>query len=114
MKYTFQKSSQERSYGYWSGERYYRNTRKSDVPDGHSIVYLSVQGESWLGNLNNRHDRPHQILRPYVIKALKENGIPFENIRWSQRAGCSCPCSPGWIIQKGDIGKDYWMEVKAS
>lgn len=113
LTYTFQKSEHERTYTTRYGDRYYANRRPSERPDGHSIVYPSFEGEGWLDNLENRRARPHQILRPYVIKALTEAGIKFKSIRWSQTAGCSCPCSPGWIIQKGDTGTDYWITFSA-
>lgn len=113
LNYTFQRSESVRTYGYWSGDYYHRNRRPSDRPDGHSIVYPSFEGEGWLDNLENRRKRPHQVLRPYVIEALTEAGVRFKSIRWSQTAGCLCPCSPGWIIQKGDTGTDYWIRFSA-
>jgi len=35
--------------------------------------------------------------RRIITAALAEIGIEFESIRFSQKAGCSCPCSPGWV-----------------
>jgi hypothetical protein len=32
-----------------------------------------------------------------ITAALAEIGIKFEKVNFSQKAGCSCPCSPGWI-----------------
>ena len=35
--------------------------------------------------------------RRIITAGLAEIGIEFESIRFSQKAGCSCPCSPGWV-----------------
>ena len=35
--------------------------------------------------------------RRIITAALAEIGIKFEKVNFSQKAGCSCPCSPGWI-----------------
>ena len=35
--------------------------------------------------------------RRIIAAALEAAGIKFESVRFSQKAGCSCPCSPGWI-----------------
>ena len=35
--------------------------------------------------------------RRIITAALAEIGIEFEKINFSRTAGCSCPCSPGWV-----------------
>lgn len=74
-------------------------------------VYVDVKDESILENLGNRTSRPYKAWKPLVEAKLKEMGIGFEKIRWSQYAGCSCPCSPGFVVV-GDRGKDIWMTVE--
>lgn len=102
-----------RERGYFAGGRWYSNRRASDSPDGHSIVYVSIEGETFWENFADRTSRPHTAWRPYVITALKEAGVQFKNIRWSQKAGCSCPCSPGFIVQGGTYpAKDYWVTLR--
>lgn len=112
MKTAFKKSPYARKWGYVDDTGYYhRSRRASERPDGHSIVYVSVKGETVLDNFVNRRSRPYQALRPIVIEELKKANIQFESIRWSQNAGCSCGCSPGFIIQNGDIGNNYWLTI---
>ena len=102
-----------REYGYTAGGWYYVNRRASDSPSGHSIVYVGIEGESFWENFADRTSRPHTAWRPYVIQALKNAGVEFKNIRWSQKAGCSCPCSPGFIVQGGTYpAKDYWVTLR--
>lgn len=113
MKITFEQSPYERKWGWMdSNGKYYSNRRASQRPDGHSIVYVSVPGKTVFEQLVNRRSRPYKALRPIVLEELTKRGIKFTNIRWSQRAGCSCPCSPGFIIQGGDIGKNYWLTIE--
>jgi len=69
-------------------------------------VYVWPKGETILENLENRRERPYTVYRKEVIPAvLAKLGLPSDTkVRWSQYAGCSCPCSPGFIID-ADRGK---------
>lgn len=109
MKTTFKVSPYKRSWTDYDG---YANRRASDRPDGHSIVYVGVDGEDIVEQLTTRRQRPYQALRPIVKAELEKRGIKGK-LRWSQHAGCSCPCSPGFLILNGDTGKDYWITIKA-
>lgn len=72
-------------------KNYYNETR----------VYIWPGDESILDQMVTRHCRPHTIWRKEIMpKVLKELGLPLDTeIKWSQYAGCSCPCSPGFIIK---------------
>jgi len=75
-------------------------------------VYIFPKGETIWQNLENRRQRPHTTFRKEVMPAvLAEMGLPANTkIRWSQYAGCSCPCSPGFIID--DVhGKTVFVDV---
>lgn len=65
-------------------------------------IYIFPKGESIYENLMNRRQRPHTIYRKEVIPGvLAEMGLPANTkVRWSQYAGCSCPCSPGFVIDE--------------
>lgn len=86
----------------------------SETPAGQSRVYVTVEGESFWDDFANRTTRPHTLWRPLVLQALKENGVEFKSIRWSNKAGCKmCPCSPGFIIQGHPYpARDYWLTLK--
>jgi len=75
--------------------RSYRQAKKARV-----FVWASEEFNV-LEDLANRTRRPHQIWKPLVLKILEQVGISDVKLRWSQRAGCSCPCSPGFIIEEG-------------
>lgn len=63
-------------------------------------VYCSLQ----FGEFNAVDDvlyrRLHKSLaiKPLVVEELKKAGIIDAKLRWSQKAGCACGCSPGFII----------------
>lgn len=74
-------------------------------------VYAWPKDETILENFfEGRHNRPHRELqrqiRAVVDAALIVEGLNPQKWAWSQTAGCSCPCSPGWIL----TGKPGWMD----
>lgn len=79
--------------------------------DRKSRVFIWGDNESILDNLTNRTRRPYEVWRVLAVKVLRElvdqNGRPLwdregdaatRRLRWDQRAGCSCPCSPGFVV----------------
>ena len=81
-------------------------------------VYVHVKGENVMENLVLRRARPYDFYREHVLPRLRETyGLSSETkIRWSQKAGCGCGCSPGFIIE--DLGpnsmlygKDVWATI---
>lgn len=67
---------------------------------GKPRAYVQFTAEfNVLEDLVNRRNRPWQAVKPAVVKALRDAGVQFERIRWDQRAGCSCPCSPGFVLE---------------
>lgn len=71
-----------------------------------SRIYVWPKGETILENLENRRSRPVSIMRPLVKQLVEELDPVSPNImsgarytiRWSQKAGCRCGCSPGFIL----------------
>lgn len=72
-------------------------------------VYVWPEGETILDNLANRKTRPYNEFRKLVeqpaLAALGLNSTTHK-LAWSQYAGCSCPCSPGFVV-KSRAGYDY-------
>lgn len=54
-----------------------------------------------LEDLANRTRRPHAAWRKAVERLVAATGAPLDltGMRWSQYAGCTCPCSPGFILK---------------
>lgn len=80
------------------GRPYYSTTWREY--DAKPRLYVSTPGETLLDNLVNRTSRPHTVWAAYLKDAMRQLELPG-TIRWSQKAGCSCPCSPGFILTDG-------------
>lgn len=79
------------------------STRRRDYRESSkSRIYFDVSDETILDNLANRKSRPYTEYRkllPTVFEALEfDPSDPNLKASWSQYAGCSCPCSPGFVI----------------
>jgi|LSQX01.3.fsa_nt_gb hypothetical protein len=48
--------------------------------------------------------------RKVLPEILKQAGIPEAKASWSWKAGCSCGCTPGFILDKG-YGMDIFVDV---
>ena len=66
-----------------------------------------------VSQINDELDRQKAIqwakdyFGPTLNKILNRN----VELKFSQKAGCSCGCSPGFIIQDGSIPFDIWMDA---
>ncbi len=79
---------------------------------GASRVYLFPEGESILEHLEARHTRPYNAYRAFLPEVFRRAGIPADTkANWRQKAGCTCPCSPGFVL---DIwyGYDVFVTIK--
>jgi hypothetical protein len=87
--------------------------RKSEKPGRTTKVYIFEEGETILENLENRHSRPSDVYRDLISDQLMEKEIitSSRDLRWSQKAGCSCGCSPGFIVD-GPKGKEVYVTIK--
>ena len=65
-----------------------------------SRIYICPEGETIPENFNNRRTRPLGLYRESALKALDKLEIDRTklSVKWSQKAGCRCGCSPGFIV----------------
>jgi hypothetical protein len=74
-------------------------------------VYVSVRGESVLDNFADRYSRPTKVYRKFLPAALAAAGIDRDaKAVWNQRAGCSCGCSPAFVVD-ARTGFDIWITL---
>ena len=63
-------------------------------------VYFFEKNESILAHLNRRHYRLPQEYRKLLPQIYDQLDFPLSvKSKWSQYTGCSCPCSPGFILK---------------
>lgn len=77
-----------RSYNYGYKNDYFKAPR----------MYVSVADETILDNLANRKRRPYNVYKTLIHSSDLKNVIDISKLSWSQSAGCSCPCSPGFVL----------------
>lgn len=61
--------------------------------------------ESIIENLANRMRRPSRLYRQGLKRVVKDTGLNLnlDGMVWSQYAGCSCPCSPGFVLPRQNL-----------
>ncbi|MFA5999854.1 MAG: hypothetical protein WC783_02645 [Candidatus Paceibacterota bacterium] len=86
--------------------------RTGEAPKS-STVYFFPKGENLVENLRNREYRPNKIYSKFLPFVFKQIGLPYpKKISWSQVAGCSCGCSPGFKIHDPDLnGLDIFIDI---
>ena len=72
--------------------------------DAKPRMYVHVSEKfSVLEDMANRHRRPFTLWRKAIRMNLAGFGLDLSEMPWSQTAGCSCPCSPGFVLKKQTI-----------
>lgn len=89
--------------------------REAEKLRGRKIrVYPFLTSESVMDNLSARYDRTYTEVGRVVMPAvLAELGLPANTkYGWNQKAGCSCGCSPGFVVQAtgAEVFVDYAVE----
>lgn len=89
------------------GRRYQRSVLYVwlNVPEAKPIQDL-LSGFRW--------NQPYKIYKEHVLpEVFKQLGLPPDTeARWSQKAGCSCGCSPGFILSKTWPAQSIHVNVK--
>jgi hypothetical protein len=80
----------------------------SGKKNAHGKIYFNIKCETVFENLTNRRTRPYNEFRKFIPSILESLALDIDpkNFRWSQKAGCDCGCSPGFV------DKDYRMTFK--
>jgi len=95
------------------------DTRDPEKPGQLARIYFFIGEFNVMKDLKTRFNQPHQEFRyllPWVLKAAGHEGTWDEinrlvaKFRWSQKAGCSCGCSPGFIAPRG-WSKDIFVTL---
>jgi hypothetical protein len=79
-----------------------------------SVMYFFPTGETILDSIiAQRRKRPvkeYRALIPEICAAVGITNMQDLKFSWSQKAGCSCGCSPGFVV-KGLYCKKIFVDV---
>lgn len=98
-----------------------RDRKPSDHDyNGKAKCYVWPKGENVIENLFvGRLNRPYELYKAEVVPAVREALVEKLGERaleckfaWRQNAGCSCGCSPGFVLDMG-WGFDVFVDVEA-
>jgi hypothetical protein len=99
---------------------YGRGWYTRDERQNKTRIYFSPQGETIMENLlGGRFNRPYDLYRMLLPEVNRRAGLyhagmlPSTKAHWSQKAGCSCPCSPGFVLDFR-AGYDVFVTVVQS
>lgn len=80
-------------------------------------MYFFHENENVMETFFNRRARSvkdYRAMMPEILKNLTQDfdaeTLATLRFRWSQNAGCSCGCSPGFIID-GIYGKEVFVTI---
>ena len=82
--------------------RYYGNKDHYKSPR----MYVEVADETVFDNIANRKRRPYNVYKTLIHSTNLASVLDLSEFRWSQRAGCTCNCSPGFILGHQSIVDD--------
>ena len=77
-------------------------------------IYVYPENESVYENFFNRRVRPVSVMKQVALKALRDRGFDIEaaDIVWQQKAGCTCGCSPAFVLTRKFVDWKDWHPCK--
>jgi hypothetical protein len=113
-------TTREKDRWKWIQPEHGRGWVQRDKRHTKTRVFFFPRGETIMENfLSGRFNRPYDLYRMLLPEVYRRSGLyiagmmPSVKAYWSQRAGCSCPCSPGFIIDFV-AGYDVFVTVSQS
>lgn len=80
-----------------------------------TCIYVFFSDEDVLSLIKTRYSRPHKAVKThFMTEILMLAQLPTDTkMSWSQRAGCSCGCSPGFVINDERVsrGKEIYVNI---
>jgi hypothetical protein len=59
----------------------------------------------------NRRSRPYREYGKLLPEVFKQLNMEYSESRWSQKVGCDCGCSPGFILNN-HFGYEVYVTIK--
>jgi len=84
--------------------------RKAKLGLKKSRMFFFPMGETIIENLVSRRSRPHNEYRKVTGDILDKLGLDKDmKFHWDQKAGCTCGCSPGFVLE-GDHNHNIFVD----
>lgn len=61
-------------------------------------LFVMTDGEELMSDILNRFNRPYEAYKAEVLPMVLKNELWLAKASWSQKAGCNCGCSPGFLL----------------
>lgn len=74
-------------------------------------IHLFPQNETIIENLQNRRNRDRSLWRKISLLTLHNLNLSNVKLTFSQKAGCFCGCSPGFIANLKN-GQELFINYK--
>lgn len=101
--------------------KWHRSTRSNEFYAA-PRMYVNIKDETVYENLLNRRQRPYNAYKTLIHGSMLNQVLNLTPLKWSQHAGCTCNCSPGFILphQHVSIGSfvfrnfDVWLSFEGA
>jgi len=74
-------------------------------------IYLFPQNETVWENLKNRRNRDRNLWKKIALQVMEKYGYSNPKMTFSQKAGCGCGCSPGFVVEEKN-SKELFIDYK--
>lgn len=90
-----------------------QNNEQDEIPQ-RSIIYIDLIGANIKKEIREKKDNYWTVYKHEVIPSvLEQANLPLNTkVIWSKKAGCSCGCSPGFLIT-GKSGFNIFVKVSS-
>ena len=84
----------------------------NDKKPDRSIIYIFINSPTVMKEIQEKKDKYQNVIRKEVLPTVfKKAKMPLNTrVIWSDKAGCSCGCSPGFLIT-GYNGMDIFVKL---
>lgn len=75
-------------------------SEEGDVNASRSVIYFIINSPTVMKEINEKKGKYYDVFRKEVLPTVfKKAKLPEDTkVIWSDKAGCSCGCSPGFLI----------------
>jgi hypothetical protein len=88
-----------------------KSDENDEKPD-RSIIYIFINSPTVMKEIQAKTDKYQNVFRKEVLPTVfQKSKLPLDTkVVWSDKAGCSCGCSPGFLIT-GHKGMDIHVKL---